>query len=145
MPSNLQASVASAQFDRIDELVERKQSILHQYKEGLSSLPGVELNLESAEVYNGAWATTMVLDGDYSIDGEELRAALDLQGIASRPFFYPMSSVPAYKKYLANGRAENPLAYKISERGVTLPSHYLLEEKQIAYITEVIGKILRDS
>lgn len=145
MPSNLQASVAIAQLDRIDELVERKQSILHQYKEGLSSLPGLTFNMESDLVSNGAWATTMVLGENYSINGEELRALLDLQGIASRPFFYPMSSVPAYKKYLANGRVSNPIAYKISERGVTLPSHYLLEKKQISFITEVIEKILTDA
>ena len=145
MPSNLQASLASAQFDRIDELVGRKMSILRQYREGLASEPDLQLNMESDDVRNGAWATTLVMGDSHMLSGAELRASLGSHGIASRPFFYPMTLVPAYKKYMPNGRAENPNAYRISEKGVTLPSHFLLEEHQIKYIINRIFTILREN
>lgn len=145
MPSNLQGSLASAQFDRIDELVGKKMSILHQYKEGLASEPDLQLNMESDDVQNGAWATTLVMGDSHMLSGAELRASLESHGIASRPFFYPMSSVPAYKRYMPNGRAANPNGYRISEKGVTLPSHFLLEEHQLEYIINAILTILRDN
>ena len=38
MPSNLQASLAYAQFQRIDELIDRKRYFLHSYKERLADI-----------------------------------------------------------------------------------------------------------
>ena len=144
MPSNFQASLASAQFDRVDELVARKMLILHNYKHGLSSKLDISLNLESEDVKNGAWATTLILGDSYGISGASLRLSLESYSIPSRPFFYPMSSLPAYKKYSSNGPVSNPTAYKISDKGVVLPSHFLLKESQINYITDTITSILEN-
>ena len=145
MPSNFQASLASAQFDRVDELVARKMSILHTYKQGFPAELDISLNLDSEEVKNGAWATTLVLGDSYDINGASLRLSLENYDIPSRPFFYPMSSLPAYKQYSSNGRVKNPTAYKISEKGVVLPSHFLLEDSQIEYITDSISSILENA
>ena len=119
-------------------------SILRQYKEGLASELDLQLNIESEDVCNGAWATSLVMGDSHSLSGAALGTSLENHGIASRPFFYPMSMVPAYKKYMPNGRLENPNAYRISEKGVTLPSHFLLEEHQIKYIIDAILMIIRE-
>lgn len=145
MPSNLQASLASAQLDRVDELVARKVSILHLYKDGLAAELDVHLNLESGEVKNGAWASALVLGNSHKMSGTRLRSLLKNYGIPSRPFFYPMSSLPAYKKFTPNGPVSNPTAYQISKKGIVLPSHFLLEDVQIRYITDTVSKILKNS
>ena len=68
---------------------------------------------------------------------------LDQLNIPARPFFYPLSSLPAYKHYGTGSINENPNAYDISERGITLASHYGLTDEQIDYISDGIRKILK--
>ena len=99
--------------------------------------------MDNDNIFNGAWATTMVMSKHTKILASELIKKLENDGIPSRPFFYPMSSVPAYAKYLKNGKDVNPNSYNISERGITLPSHYLLTSSQLNYTTEKIIKNLK--
>ena len=144
MPSNLQAALALAQFDRIDELVNRKRDILYSYKKNLAKFDFLSLNMDNDNIFNGAWATTMVMGKRTKILASELMKKLEIDGIPSRPFFYPMSSVPAYEKYLKNGKDINPNSYNISKRGITLPSHYLITDSQLNYIADKIIKNLKD-
>ena len=55
MPSNLQASMAWAQFQRIDELIERKRYLLHRYKYNLKGISDLHFNIENDNVFNGVW------------------------------------------------------------------------------------------
>ena len=59
-----------------------------------------------------------------------------------RPFFYPLSSLPAYKYYKTGSKKDNPNAYDVSERGVTLSCDYNLSDEQIDFICESIKIIL---
>jgi len=143
MPSNYQASLALGQFERINELVDKKRHILHLYKEYLLKKDGLQLNLENENLYNGVWAPSLVFDNAYNLKNEEIISELSNKGVPSRPFFYPMSSIPAYKNYETGSRDLNPNAYSISERGITLPSAYNLRDSEIKYITESIISLLK--
>lgn len=138
MPSNFQASLAYAQFDRIEQLVCRKKEILHRYKKNLPRKVGVSLNFENEKTVNGAWATSLVIDEEMAHTGEGLGAFLAAKNIASRPFFYPMTSVPAYHEYQPLGQQQNPVSYSVSKRGITLPSHFLLTNEHIDLVSERI-------
>lgn len=142
MPSNIQGALASAQFRRIDELIERKRYFYQRYKKNLKNIPDLQLNIENSDVMNGVWATSIVFGKSYGLKKIEIIKKLDSQNIPSRPFFYPLSSLPAYKHYCTGSIIENPNAYDISERGITLASHYDLTDQQLDYITDGIKNIL---
>jgi len=142
MPSNLQASMAWAQFQRIDELVDRKRYILHRYKENLEDVPDLQFNVETDDIYNGVWATTIVFGKSHKIkklDAIEKLAKLD---VPARPFFYPLSSLPAYEQFGTGSKEENPNAFDVSDRGITLACHYNLTDEQIDFICDGIRRIL---
>ena len=142
MPSNLQASMAWAQFQRIDELVSRKRYLLHRYKDNLSDIRDLQFNMETDDLVNGVWATTMVFGVSHGIkklDAIERLAKLD---VPARPFFYPLSSLPAYEHYETGSKDENPNAYNVSERGITLACDYNLTDEQIDFICDGIRTIL---
>jgi perosamine synthetase len=142
MPSNLQAAMAWAQFQRIDELVDRKRYLLHRYKENLEDVPDLQFNVETDDIYNGVWATTIVFGKSHKIkklDAIEKLAQLD---VPARPFFYPLSSLPAYEEFGTGSKEENPNAFDISDRGITLACHYNLTDEQIDFICDGIRKIL---
>ena len=143
MPSNIQGALAFAQFRRIDELIERKRYFLNRYKDNLNDIDDIQFNIENSDLINGAWATTIIIGKSFGINKIDAINKLDQLNIPARPFFYPLSSLPAYKHYGTGSINENPNAYDISERGITLASHYGLTDEQIDYISDGIRKILK--
>ena len=145
MPFNLQAALAYAQFQRIDELLGKKREQLQMYREGLSTIEDIELNPEPEGGNNGAWITTVVLGNSHKMTKEKAIEKLAELGIPSRPFFYPLSSLPAYSGYKETYQALNPMAYDISSRGISLPGAANLTEKQIDHVCSGIRSILGQS
>ena len=140
MPFNIQAAMGLAQFHRVEELISIKKRHLKFYKENLSDL-NVQFNYEAPEIVNGAWITGMVIDKSYNIDKHVFMKKLKDEGVPSRPFFYPLSSIPAFnlsEKY----EVKNPNSYDISSRGVNLPGAPNLSSEHLEYICDKVRKVL---
>lgn len=142
MPSNLQGALACGQFQRIEELVNKKRHFLNQYKKFLHDVPDIQFNTDTDTLYNGAWATSIVFGQKYSINSLSLIEELAKLGIPARPFFFPLSSLPAYEAYGTKSRQNNPVSYDVSRRAITLASHYSLTDKQLEQICKGIKKNL---
>jgi perosamine synthetase len=136
--SAMQAALGLAQLERIDELVERKRRQFEWYRRRLADLPGATLNCESAGTKNSYWMATLVLDPSRGLRKEELLTRLAADGIDARPFFYPLSSLPAYAHcpQAALARRRNRVAYRISPYGVNLPSALSLTEEQVEFVSD---------
>ncbi len=142
MPSNLSASLGYAQFLRIDELVEKKRWIWKRFQEHFKDVPDVFLNPEPENVHNGLWCTAMVFGKSYAVTKEYIMDELGKLGLPSRPFFYPLTLLPAFGGDVEKGRKNSPVAYDISERGINLPCSLNLTEEQIECMSNGIKKIL---
>jgi perosamine synthetase len=142
MPFNLQAALGYAQLQRIDELVGRKRWIRDKYVERLNSIPDIYFNHEPSWVYNSVWCTTMVMGESHGYLKEPFIESMDSLGLPVRPFFYPLSSMPAYSGMEEAGRKSNPKAYDLSSRGVILPSAFNLTEEQIQAVCDGIRSVL---
>ncbi len=141
MPFNLQAALGYAQFKRIDELVNRKRQIWKLYKEKLKKIPNLFFNVEPSHVFNSVWSTTCVLGKEYKLDNNILMNKLSEQGLPSRPFFYPLSSLPAYNKKKEYG-SKNVVSYSISKKGINLPCALNITDDQIHQYCEALEKII---
>jgi len=142
MPFNLQAALGYAQFQRLGELVNKKREIWQMYKERLADVEDIELNAEPEGVYNSVWITGLVLGKSHNMSKLDAMAKLAEIGIPSRPFFYPLSSLPAYPGYEERYRRLNPQAYDISARGINLPGALNLTEDQIDAVCDGIKKVI---
>ena len=71
---------------------------------------------------NGAWATALVFGKSHGITRDMALHELPKLDLPVRPFFYPLSSLPAYSGKKETGLSKNPIAYSVSERGIVLPS-----------------------
>jgi perosamine synthetase len=134
--SGVQAALGLAQLERIDELLERKREAFAWYREELGEVPGVTLNAEPPGTRNTYWMVTAVLDAELGLSKEDVIAALGETGIDCRPFFYPLSEVPAYAEtpQAEEARARNAVAYSLSPTGVNLPSALRLEREDVARV-----------
>ena len=143
MPFNVQAALGYAQFTRLHELVARKREIFHMYKERLADVPDLQFNAEPEGVYNSVWITGLVFGKSHKLTKDEAIAKLGELGIPARPFFYPLSSLPAYGQQEAIYAPQNPVAYDISSRGINLPGAFNLTVDQIDAVCDAIKRILR--
>jgi perosamine synthetase len=142
MPFNVQAALGYAQFQRIDELVGLKRNQLKMYRERLARIKDIFLNPEPEDGINGAWITSIVFGKSYNFKKLEIIKKLAEMDIPSRPFFYPLSSLPAYPMARVKYEPMNPVAYDISSRGINLPGSAILTEDQIDWICDGIKKLI---
>jgi perosamine synthetase len=131
--SSMQAALGLAQLERIDELVERKRLIFEWYRAELGGQPGITLNSEAPGVRNTYWMVTAVLDPSWGVDKLALMEALAARAVDSRPFFHPLSSLPAYADlpHAAACAEENVASYAIAPWAINLPSALDLTEEQV--------------
>jgi perosamine synthetase len=109
--SSMQAALGLAQLDRLDELVTRKREIFSWYQEELYGFPGLTLNQTEPAVNNAYWMTTIIWDYGFRLGKETMIKELGSRGVTCRPFFYPLSSLPAYEKHTQahTGHCANPV------------------------------------
>jgi len=141
MPFNVQAALGYAQFQRIDELVEKKRWIWKGFKERLRDVPDILLNPEPADVTNGVWATALVFGKSHGMTRDKALTEVPKLGLPVRPFFYPLSFLPAFDRE-AEGRRDNPVAYDVSEHGINLPCAMNLTDADLDRYSAGIRQLL---
>jgi perosamine synthetase len=142
--SAVQAAMGLAQMERLEELVERKRQIFGWYEDRLRDIEGLILNAEPPQTRNSYWMVTVLLDPARGLDKEMVARRLYSRGISSRPFFHPLSSLPAYRGTTAaeQGRDRNVVSYRLSPFGVNLPSALCLEEHDVDRVCSEVQQLL---
>lgn len=135
--SNLQAACGLAQLERIDDLIEKKRQIFKWYSKRLSKVQGLTLNTERQNTKNSYWMITVIFDKKYRINKQKMMAEFAKYNIQTRPFFYPLSSLPGI-----NVDAHTPISFDISSRGLNLPCGQNITEEQVNYVCSVLFKII---
>ena len=141
--SSMQAALGLAQLERVDELVAAKRRIFSWYRDGLSDLNRGTLTPDVSGLHNSYWMSTFLFDPALGLTKERLVPALRSQGIDVRPFFYPLSSLPAFHDDPAAvpARSRNVVAYEISPFGINLPSALSLTRADVETVCAAIRKL----
>jgi perosamine synthetase len=141
---SLQAALGLAQLERVEELVCRKREIMSWYRDELGHDPRLTLNPRLARVENSYWMVTALVSPHLKLTKERLIAKLSERGIDSRPFFYPLSQLPAYAgtEPARQAAARNPTAYRLTPYGINLPSALNLSRDQVAFVAAALREAL---
>jgi perosamine synthetase len=142
--TSMQAALGLAQWNRLEELVAIKRKIFQWYHDRLKNVAGLTLNPEPAHVRNSYWMVTAVFDESLDLRKDQLITLLAQQKIDTRPFFHPLSSLPAYDEYptAENAMNANTVAYDLSPRGINLPSGYHMTEVLVDRVCQSLIQIL---
>ena len=128
--TNMQAAVAKAQLERIDEMLEKRKNIEAYYDAGLKDVKGLTLLPKR----NVLWMYDVLVENK-----QELQKYLATHGIESRQFFKPMSQQPMYY----NSGWDQLKAAKYGYAGIYLPSYADLTEKDQDYIIKTIKEFYK--
>ena len=141
--TNMQAALGMAQLERLDEFVERKRKMGALYTELLKDIPGLELPLAATRyAENIYWVYAMVLNESSGLDKDAAITMLADNGVATRPFFYPMHQQPALRKAGYFQDEAYPVAERLYRQGLYIPSGMGLTETQIRTVVETVKHIL---
>jgi perosamine synthetase len=130
--TNLQAAIGVAQLKKLDKFVEKKRRIARIYNQSLKDVEGLELPPEMPWAKSVYWMYSILVTNNFRIDRTSLIEKLANSDIDSRPFFYPIHTMPPYIE-----NKEYPIAEKLSKEGLNLPSSVKLSDDDIGRIIEV--------
>lgn len=135
--SNIQAALGLAQFERLDELVDRKREIFSWYEDRLGQYSEIKLNKEAEWAHSIYWMTSIVLNDVNNISRDELIKNLRNEQIDSRPVFPTISKYPMWYSDCDNKNASH-----ISKNGINLPSGHNLSRHDVNRVCDCVIKIL---
>ncbi|MEX2186020.1 MAG: DegT/DnrJ/EryC1/StrS family aminotransferase [Pirellulales bacterium] len=132
-----QAAMGVAQLAKIERFIDEKRRIAATYNRQLRDVFGLQLPVELPWARNVYWMYAVAVQPEFGLSRDELAARLRDQGVDTRTFFCPMNQQPCLQK---PGRRMPPcpVADRLWERGLYLPSSTSLSDETIASIA---GKI----
>ena len=140
--TNIQAAIGLAQLERLEEIVEKKRRIGRWYNNLLNNLEGISLPLENTDYANNIyWVYGIVINKD-NLNVEDLINLLKIEGIGSRPFFYPLHLQPVLVDYKKFNNTKFPVSEKISKQGLYLPSGLGISHTEIKKVANVLRDIV---
>ncbi len=134
--TNMQAAVGLAQLQKLDEFIEKRRQIAKWYEEGLKELADknlITLHPEMKWAKCVYWMYSILIEDRFGMSRYELMKELEENGIETRPFFYPLHTMPPYK---SNEKFE--AAEEVARKGINLPSSISLNKEIIEIITGLL-------
>lgn len=129
--TNICAAIGLAQLEQVDGFLAKKRQIAQWYKEAFKDT-NISFHEEAEDVRHSYWMCSVLVDEPGKRD--PIREVLAQAGIETRPFFYPVHTMPMYsEKY-----QKHPVAEDLGWRGINLPSYPGLEEAQVKLIASII-------
>lgn len=136
--SNVQAAIGLAQIERADELIEMKRRIFSWYEDRLSGFKGIHLNKEVEGAKSIYWMSSIRLDEGMKLSRDDLIIELKKRNVDTRPVFPAISKYPIWPLK----QDPKPIADKIGNTAMNLPSGVCLKKDDIMYVCDQIIELL---
>ena len=140
--TNMQAALGFAQMKRIDQFIAKKKQIFADYQRYLGRHSGVRLNSTASWADHVFWQVCLEVDGWSYLERNHFMELLSKRGVETRPFFYPLSDMPMYQHIAAAQEVETPVAHRVAQQGMNLPSYFDMTEKDVKTVCDAIKSCL---
>jgi len=134
----LQAAIGRSQLQRIETVLALKKRVASWYEERLADVPQIGLHPSGSRDVEGVYWMYSILLPDPATRERVMEGLAD-DGIETRPFFLPMSTLPPFRKKSAEVR---PVSLDLSQRGMNLPSWPLLSEEEVDRVCDSVRAAL---
>lgn len=135
--SNICAGIGRGQMEVIDDRIEARRFNYNYYRKSLSNIPGIKFLDEPEGYFSNRWLTTIIIDPTYTdgITREEVRKALEMENIESRPLWKPMHLQPVFSNSIFYGSG---ISEKLFNNGLCLPSGSNLQKHDLDRVISII-------
>ena len=137
--SNILAALGLAQFEVLEERVQRKREIYAKYHAALGDVAGITIMPEADYATGNRWLTAALIDeSQFGCGPQGVIDALEEENIEARPVWYPMHLQKVFSECRVVG---GDVAEKIHRQGVCLPSGTSMSDSDIDRICGVIQNL----
>jgi len=140
--TNMQAALGLAQLERMDQIVARKRWMGQEYTKRLQGIAGLQLPVEEPWAKSVYWMYGVVLSEDMGMDASGFATKLADRGVDTRPFFLGMHEQPVFQRRGLFQGERYPIAERLAQQGLYLPSGMALTEEQLEYVAKTVREIL---
>ena len=133
-----QAAMGLAQFRKIEKIISEKRRVAKTYHELLAGVEGLQLPHEADWARNVYWMYAVAVHPEFGMSRDELMKWLSNDGIDTRTFFCPMNQQPCLRSRDGFREVPCPVADRLWETGLYLPSTYTLSQETL---TKIAGSI----
>jgi perosamine synthetase len=136
--TGFQGALGLSQMRRLDKVLVEKRRVAQAYSAALEGVRGLQLPVELSWARNVYWMYAVVVGPEYGITRDRLMKYLQSVGIETRTFFLGMHKQPFLREQAGFRDVPCPVADRLWENGLYLPSSPSLTQTQIE---EVAGRI----
>ena len=144
--SNILAGVGRGQLQVLQDRVDARRAVFHNYRDGLTDCPGIEWMPEPEWSYSTHWLSTCTIDEAVTgISARALLAKLADELIETRPLWKPMHQQPVFSgcRYFAHSNVS--VSDHLFDAGLCLPSGSNMSKTEIDRIVDTIKGVLDDA
>jgi dTDP-4-amino-4,6-dideoxygalactose transaminase len=136
--SNVLAAIGRAQLQVLPERILARRRNFEFYKRTLGDLPGLTFMPEAPQGRSTRWLTCLTIEpGAFGATREDVRLALEREGIEARPVWKPMHLQPVFAGCRVRGGS---VSADIFEKGLCLPSGSSLTDSDLERICAVVRR-----
>jgi perosamine synthetase len=136
-----QAAMGLAQLHKIERIVTEKRRVAATYNSLLSAVPGLRLPVELEWAKNVYWMYAVTVQPEFGMSRDELGRRLQEHGIETRTFFCPMNQQPCLTTLSGFKTIPCPVADRLWETGLYLPSAPSLTDETIKQVCDTIADL----
>ena len=136
--SEFQAAMGLCNLRHVDEEIKKRGLVVERYRTNLKNQKGITLCDLQKNVKSNFAYFPVLFDG-ITFDRNLVKDRLQQQGIGARKYFYPLTNdLACYQNCKGAGHNNTPIAYKLSQRVLTLPLYADLSLKDVDRICDII-------
>jgi len=142
--TDIQAAMGLRQLERLEAMHTRRREIVELYNAGFAGTDVFDLPVERDEV-DHAWHLypLRIREGALTITRDEMIEALRKRNIGTSVHFIPVHTFSYYREKYGYAPEDYPIAYRESERLISLPLHPGLLDGDVGDVVEAVEDIVR--
>ena len=140
--TNLQASIAYAQFLQLDDLNNKRIEVNSEYRAAIADINGITFQVNKDYAKNVYWMSSIIIDKDKAgFSRNDLEEYLLENKIQTRRLFVGLHRQPVLKKYGIVINEDFPVSDKLSDNGLYLPTSPQLDKSDIELVADQIKEL----
>lgn len=141
--TDIMAAIGLKQFERYEDLVNRRHAIIRQYDAMCEELGVRHLTHSGADFRSSGHLYLTRIPGITEQQRQEIIEKLSEMGVATNVHYKPLPMMTAYKAYGWDIR-DFPNAYDYYHNLITLPLHTKLSDKDVEYVISCYSKVVKE-
>lgn len=140
-----QAAMGLVQTRKIESIVSEKRRVAETYRNSLSGIDGLQLPAEAEWARNVYWMYAVVVQPEFGASRDQLMEWLRRDGVDTRTFFCPMNQQPCLTSSEGFRKVDCPVADRLWETGLYLPSSYDLTKETIEKVANSVKTLFEQA